>query len=208
MHQEMPRNTVHSSRDRTATCHLSSQSGPRTAYHSKFSQDEGHFLLLFALSTRKKKHVWKERSVRRLMVRLESKWKILKDKSCLCSKILKHTQKRNMVRTCSLLFFSRALTKAILFGNEFNSHSCCSALPSDNTPELISCIILSVCFMVLLQEIRPEVYAPPIFAHCKNIRTETGNPTPFNFAQPNASLKIRALNKTFLSFYLLLPLPD
>lgn len=113
-----------------------------------------------------------------------------------------------MVRTCSLLFFSRALTKAILFGNEFNSHSCCSALPSDNTPELISCIILSVCFMVLLQEIRPEVYAPPIFAHCKNIRTETGNPTPFNFAQPNASLKIRALNKTFLSFYLLLPLPD
>lgn len=113
-----------------------------------------------------------------------------------------------MVRTCSLLFFSRALTKAILFGNEFNSHSCCSALPSDNTPELISCIILSVCFMVLLQEIRPEVYAPPIFAHCKNIGTETGNPTPFNFAQPNASLKIRALNKTFLSFYLLLPLPD
>ena len=91
MHQEMPRNTVHSSRDRTATCHLSSQSGPRTAYHSKFSQDEGHFLLLFALSTRKKKHVWKEISVRRLMVRLESKWKILKDKSCLCSKILKHT---------------------------------------------------------------------------------------------------------------------
>lgn len=105
-----------------------------------------------------------------------------------------------------MIIFSRALTKAVLFGSEFNSHSCCSTLPSDNSAELISYIILSVCFMVLLQEIQRKLYAPPIFAHCKNSGTETGNPTPFNSAQPNASLKIRALNKTFLSLYLLLPL--
>lgn len=103
--QEVPRHTVLSSWENAAArCPPNqTQSGTKIDYHSKFSQDEGHFLLLVALSTRKKKQ--KDWSVHWLLSSLENKWEILRSKSFLCGKIVKRTEKRDVVQTCLQLFF-------------------------------------------------------------------------------------------------------
>lgn len=103
--QEVPRHTVLSSWENAAArCPPNqTQSGTKIDYHSKFSQDEGHFLLLVALSTRKKKQ--KDWSVHWLLSSLENKWEILRSKSFLCGEIVKRTEKRDVVQTCLQLFF-------------------------------------------------------------------------------------------------------